>query len=148
MKENTPISENKTATKTPKLPLIIAACVAIIVIGLAVGWFVSNKKAASKVSSTQTSNIIVNSPKEAGLKDVSSIKDVGTATGTLKTGGIKGEGNYHLERPGGPTQTVYLISTTIDLKPFTDKKVQVWGLTQAAKYAPWFMDAVRIQVVE
>jgi len=38
--------------------------------------------------------------------------------GVLREGGIEGEGNFHLERPGGESQNVYLTSTTVDLELF------------------------------
>lgn len=131
-----------------KMPMMIGALVGIIFIGLAVGWFISSKRISPKTLSTSTSNNMVNSPTEAGVKDPSIIKNVTTATGTLQEGGIQGEGTFHLDRPGGKTQTVSLTSTSIDMSPFVGKKTQVWGLTQASQHSPWFMDVVKIKVVE
>ena len=70
------------------------------------------------------------------------------AEGVLKEGGIDGEGAYHLERPGGESQNVYLTSSIIDLSEYIDRKVKVWGETNAAKSAGWLMDVGRLQILE
>src|SRR5258708_23835122 len=126
-----------------KMPIIITAGIIVILVGLVIGFLVSSKKSTSMNTGTKNSIVGVTAT-EAGVKDPSTIKGVTTATGTLKTGGIKGEGQYHLDRPGGPTQTVYLTSTTIDITPFVDKKVQVWGQTLASQNAPWRSEERRV----
>lgn len=130
-----------------KMPMVSGIAVIIILIGLGVGWFVSNKKAISNKVQMSGAQISV-SQTEAGVNDPTTIKDVTTATGTLATGGIEGEGAYHIDRPGGATQTVYLNSTTVNLSQFVSKKVQVWGQTIAAQHAPWLMDVMKIKVVQ
>lgn len=70
------------------------------------------------------------------------------AEGILKEGGVEGEGAYHLERPGGESQNVYLTSSVIDLSEYIDRKVKVWGETNAAKRAGWLMDVGRLQILE
>jgi hypothetical protein len=80
-----------------------------------------------------------------GSNDTKTFKD--TAEGTLKTGGIDGEGAFHLERPGGDSQNVYMTSGTVDLSKLIDKKIKVWGQTQAAQHAGWLMDVGRIEVL-
>ena len=79
-----------------------------------------------------------------GSNDTSTFKDV--AEGTLKEGGVEGEGQFHLERPGGESQNVYLTSSFVDLSLFIDKKVKVWGQTQKAQKAGWLMDVGRVEV--
>jgi hypothetical protein len=64
----------------------------------------------------------------------------------VKEGGIEDEGQYHLVRPGGDSQNVYMTSSSVDLAQFIGKKVKVWGQTQAAKKAGWLMDVGRVQV--
>jgi hypothetical protein len=135
----------KPMKSSGKLPFVIGAAIVIILIGLGVGWVVSSKKIASTVNQPKTSSITV-SQNEAGVKDLSNYKD--TATGILQKGGIKGEGTYHIDREGGPTHTVYLNSTVVDMSTFVGKKVQVWGQTQASQNAPWLMDVGKIQVVQ
>jgi hypothetical protein len=80
-----------------------------------------------------------------GSDDTETFKD--TAEGVLKEGGIDGEGQYHLERPGGESQNVYMTSSTVDLSKFKGKKIKVWGQTQAAQKAGWLMDVGRVEVL-
>jgi len=84
--------------------------------------------------------------KAAGIIDKKIFKD--KAEGILKEGGIDGEGNFHLERPGGPSQNVYLTSSTVDLSLYVGKKVRVYGQTFAGQKAGWLMDVGYIEVLE
>jgi hypothetical protein len=77
--------------------------------------------------------------------DMAVFKD--TADGTLKNGGIEGEGQFHLVRPGGDSQNVYLTSSTIDLSQFINQKIKVWGETQKAQKAGWLMDVGKVEVL-
>lgn len=81
-----------------------------------------------------------------GSDDASTFKDI--AEGKLKEGGIEGEGQFHLERPGGPSQNVYLTSSLVDLSLFINRKIKVWGETQKAQKAGWLMDVGKIEVLE
>src|SRR5260221_4975847 len=140
---NTPNSSNivNPIATTNKMPIMIGVGVVVILIGLGVGFLVSSKKSMTN-SGARTSAVSVTQT-EAGVKDLTNYKD--TATGTLALGGIKGEGTYHLDRPGGATQTVYLNSTVVDMAPFVGKKVEVWGATVASHFAPWLMDVGKIK---
>jgi len=84
--------------------------------------------------------------KSAGILDKKIFKD--KAEGVLKEGGIDGEGNFHLERPGGPSQNVYLTSSTVDLSLYLGKKVRVFGQTFAGQKAGWLMDVGYVEVLE
>ncbi|HSX48962.1 MAG TPA: hypothetical protein VLE44_01770, partial [Candidatus Saccharimonadales bacterium] len=132
---------NSFKTSSNKMPYLVGTGIVIVLLGVGVGWMVSGRKTTGSAPKTASVTVTNN---EAGAKDASSFKD--TATGTLKEGGIKGEGMFHLERPGGITQNVYLTSTIIDMSPFVGKKVQVWGETQAGQHAGWFMDVGKIKV--
>jgi hypothetical protein len=116
--------------KMSSLLLLVAAAV---IVGVGIGYLPSifNKTATSETS--EKSEV-----KTAGIVDKKTFKD--SAEGTLKEGGIDGEGNFHLERPGGESQNVYLTSTTVDLSSYIGKKVKVWGQTFEAQAAGWFMD--------
>jgi hypothetical protein len=83
--------------------------------------------------------------KVAGIEDKKTFKD--KAEGTLREGGIDGEGNFHLERPGGESQNVYLTSTTVDLSPYIGKKVRVWGETFTGEKAGWLMDVGSVELL-
>ena len=69
-----------------------------------------------------------------------------SAEGIMREGGIDGEGNFHLERPGGLSQNVYLTSTTVDLSDYIGKKVKVWGQTFQADKAGWLMDIGSVEM--
>jgi len=98
------------------------------------GWMLSGKAA----SNTDTPSQSVETAQTSGIKDTKKFPD--TATGILKEGGIDGEGSYHLERPGGKSQNVYLTSSIIDLSKFLGKKIKVQGQTFEAQTAGWLMD--------
>jgi hypothetical protein len=146
--ENPKISQNignmnSVFTKSLFIFLIVAA-----VLGTITGYILGNKgesggntlASGSVKSSTITKGTIV------GSNDTKTFKD--TATGTLKNGGIDGEGQFHLARTGGDSQNVYLTSSSVDLSKFVDKKIKVWGQTQTAQYAGWLMDVGRLEVLE
>lgn len=76
--------------------------------------------------------------KGVGIADKKEFPD--QVEGVLKEGGIDGEGNFHLIRPGGDSQNVYLTSSTVDLTKFIGKKIRVWGKTFEGEKAGWLMD--------
>lgn len=80
-----------------------------------------------------------------GSNDTKTFKD--TAEGKLETGGIEGEGQYHLVRSEDESQNVYMTSSTVDLSKFVGKKIKVWGQTQTAQKAGWLMDVGRVEVL-
>jgi len=125
-----------------KLPLILVI-ILVIAAGIGTGYFMSRSKTSATSSSAAA---MVKSPTEAGTTDTKTFKDY--ATGQLEDGGINGEGTHHLVRPGGTSQTVYLISSIVDLGPFVGKKVEIYGQTIRAKSAGWLMDVGRIKVIE
>lgn len=84
--------------------------------------------------------------KTVGIVDKKTFKD--SAEGVLKEGGIDGEGNFHLERPGGESQNVYLTSTTVDLSFYIGKKVKVWGQTFSSEKAGWLMDVGLVEILK
>ena len=134
-------------TQSPKnylLP-VISAFVIIIIAGIGTGYLLSRTKTSNSPDLSKSASMI-KTANEAGTLDTKTFKDY--ATGTLEAGGINGEGTHKLTRPGGTSQTVYLISSLVDLEPFVGKKVEVYGQTIRAKSAGWLMDVGRIKVVE
>src|SRR3989344_867129 len=115
------------------LPMILGS-VAVVVLGVVTGWLLSGKPTL-KSAGGSAPNVVVNS-NEAGILDESTFKG-DSAEGKLVEGGIGGEGTHHLERNGGPSKSVYLTSSVIDLESFVGKKVTVWGETLSAKKAGW-----------
>lgn len=140
-----PLSDTQTNTMNTKQ--LVIGFIAVIIVGLAVGFALSRFSKGPSMSAqngtsqdtTGTSNM-----KSAGVKDKSIFKD--TTKGILKAGGIEGESDYHLERPGGESQNVYLTSSTVDLSQFLNKKVEVWGQTINSDKAGWFMDVGALEV--
>ncbi len=121
--------------------------IAAVVLGGISGYILGNKKESGKntpvsgsVNSSEISKGTV-----VGSNDAKLFKDI--AVGSLKGGGINGEGQFHLVRPGGDSQNVYLTSSVLDLSRFVGKKIKVWGQTQGAQYAGWLMDVGRVEVL-
>jgi hypothetical protein len=119
----------------------------VIVVGVVSGYLIAGKNGSisdnAKTSGGASSSVAKGTIQ--GSNDTATFKDI--AQGTLKKGGIDGEGAFHLVRPGGDSQNVYLISSIVDLSKFIDKNVKVWGQTQAAQHAGWLMDVGRIEVL-
>ena len=138
--------ENVNAIFTRKLFIIL---IAAVVMGGITGYAVSSKKGGS-IGSTLTTGAVdsskISKGTVVGSNDTKTFKD--TASGTLKNGGINGEGQFHLVRPGGDSQSVYLTSSSVDLSAFVGRKIKVWGETQKAQYAGWLMDVGRVEVAE
>lgn len=131
------------------LKRILPVLLIILAIGLGIftGFYFSGK--GGKVStlgrgSVPQERIVKGS--EFGSDDLSRFKD--TAIGVLETGGMDGEGTHKLLREGGPSQTVYLTSSVLDLEQFIGKKIQIWGETFKAQKAGWLMDVGRIKILE
>ncbi len=138
----------KDGSKMKSASLLVGLLV--ILAGVGTGWVLAgNKVNGNNSEATVTeSKDIVKTEDEAGVADESQFKNSESPIGILQEGGINGEGQYHLERPGGVSQTVYLTSTVIDLKSFVGKKVQVWGETLSGQKAGWLMDVGKIKVVK
>lgn len=83
--------------------------------------------------------------KEFGLDDPGKTD---TAIGVVEAGGINGEGTHKLLREGGPSQTVYMTSSVLDLDQFVGLKIQIWGETNKAQKAGWLMDVVKVKVLD
>lgn len=123
--------------------------IAAVVLGAMSGYILSNKKEAAggnTLTSGSVNSSEISKGTVVGSNDTKIFKDI--ASGALKTGGINGEGQFHLVRPGGVSQNVYLISSSVDLSKFLGKKIKVWGETQKAQYAGWLMDVGRVEVIE
>lgn len=126
--------------------------VVLVLLGIGSGYLLARFKSSSSVASSSGGANSVAAGKAVGVGQIVGVKDTSTfkdtAEGTLKPGGINGEGAYHLERPGGASQNVYLTSSVIDLSLYENRKIKVWGQTNAAQTAGWLMDVGRLQVLE
>lgn len=140
---------NKSNAKLSYNPKIVVLFVAVVVLGILSGYFLSTTgRLGQKMASNSNGTLNLSSvPKGTivGSNDTATFKD--TAQGSLKIGGIDGEGAYHLERPGGDSQNVYLTSSSVDLSKLVGKNIKVWGQTQKAQHAGWLMDVGRVEVL-
>ncbi|MBF8249744.1 MAG: hypothetical protein HW400_345 [Candidatus Levybacteria bacterium] len=122
--------------------------IAAVVVGVMTGYVLGNRNRSG--GNTLTSGAVdsssISKGTVVGSSDTKTFKDI--ASGTLKSGGIDGEGQFHLVRLGGDSQNVYLVSSSVDLSQFVGKKIKVWGQTQTAQYAGWLMDVGRVEVAE
>ncbi len=149
--QNKPLIQDfdaKESLKNVFTPKVISLLIVVIVIGIVSGYLISGK--IGPLSTGKTTGGLVTSSSIAkgtieGSNDTKTFKD--TAQGNLKTGGIDGEGAFHLVRPGGDSQNVYLTSAIVDLSKFINKNIKVWGQTQKAQHAGWLMDVGRIEVL-
>jgi hypothetical protein len=141
-----PKKQGDTKRITPVLVAIV-----VVFLGVGTGWLLSGhsvKEVGQKGSSSvNMASNVTQTQTEAGIADESTFSSSDAPIGILREGGVNGEGNYHLERPGGESQNVYLTSTVLDLKSFVGKKVQVWGETLSGQKAGWLMDVGKIKVV-
>ncbi|HTK03388.1 MAG TPA: hypothetical protein VL401_01300 [Alphaproteobacteria bacterium] len=120
----------------------IAGGFLVVIVGVASAWVISKNVMGTGSSSVAPG--AKSTSTEAGLLDPN-VK-YGTAIGILQEGGVSNEGTHHLERDGGPSQTVYLTSSVVDLQSFVGKKVEIWGETLSSKKAGWLMDVAKIKV--
>lgn len=144
----TPIMHSFKEAKTKKesLPMKNTVIVLIIIglLGVGTGYVVSKITSGTSQSGAPIMAGTSVKGKTFGSGNAAVFKD--TAEGKLVDGGINGEGQYHLVRPGGDSQNVYLTSSLVDLSQFLGKKIKVWGQTQAAQSAGWLMDVGKVEV--
>ncbi len=124
--------------------------VLVVIIGLGFGsGFILSKISPNLIQDNALPSPVgknaIEKGKTYGSNDTSTFKD--STEGVLKEGGIEGEGQYHLVRPGGDSQNVYVTSSLVDLSLFLNKKIKVWGETQTAQKAGWLMDVGRVEVL-
>lgn len=127
---------------------LLGLLLVVTLFGIGTGYLIaqSSGEGGSNVVSKLANKSKYKTGDVIGDGDTTVFKD--TAEGVLKEGGIEGEGQYHLERPGGESQHVYMTSSSVDLSQFIDRKIKVWGQTQTAQKAGWLMDVGRIEVLE
>ncbi len=138
-------NEAKPNLFTPQLLAIFSV---VIILGVGGGYFLSKNAGSDPIAATTaggTSSDSVSKGSTFGSDDTKTFKD--TVEGELKEGGIKDEGQFHLVRPGGDSQNVYLTSSIVDLSKFVGKKIKVWGQTQKAQHAGWLMDVGRVEIL-
>ncbi|MDE2588434.1 MAG: hypothetical protein KGL95_02040, partial [Patescibacteria group bacterium] len=140
-KNNTSILHNFADSGKLFSPMSYAVFFVVILLGVGAGYFLSQNKGASITVSSGSKSVTASSIAKGtvvGSNDTSTFKD--SAEGVVQKGGIDGEGQFHLVRPGGDSQNVYMTSSIVDLSQFIGRKVKVNGQTQTAQHAGWLMD--------
>lgn len=133
---------DKPATK--KIWPYILGSLLVVLLGVGTGWLISGRGVKTGTTGKADTGAKVTS-NEAGVEDASNFSQ--SAEGLLEAGGVNGEGTYHLTREGGPSQTVRLTSTVIDLEGFVGKQVTIWGETLSSR-GGWLMDVGKVKVIE
>ncbi len=121
----------------------------VLVLGIGTGYIASNvsgvgNKGPLSINEGDSSGEIKKGF-TTGVENAKEFPD--SAEGVLREGGIEGEGEFHLERPGGESQNVYMTSSAVDLSQFIGRKIKVWGQTQTAQKAGWLMDVGKVEVL-
>lgn len=132
------------SSKPKKTFFLIITILVAILLGGAAGYMIKNATTSSPTIAKDGTSQKTGGSSAYGTKDTKLYPD--SATGTLREGGIEGEGTHRIERPGGPSQNVYVTSSTIDLGTLEGKKITVWGKTYASTKAGWLMDVGYVEV--
>jgi hypothetical protein len=136
-------SPKKTAKKSNMK--IVGTFILVVLFGLGSGYVLASRNSSSDNSGSNVSMMGAEKGKIFGAKSTKGFDN--PAEGIIKEGGIEGEGAFHMERPGGDDQTVYLTSSSVDIGKFINKKVRVWGKSQDAQHAGWLLDVGRLEVL-
>ncbi len=118
----------------------------VIIGGIATAFLISRSRGVvSQGGVTQ-----INSPdkKEVGLNDEKTFDTCAKGTLEVNEGnGKKTDGTHHLIREGGPSQTLYIVSSVVTLDNYLGKNVEVCGQTLNSKTVPWFMDVGKLKII-
>lgn len=138
-------SEKNSSISSTLLLIILIVC---ILLGAGTGYILAQHKqpTAMTMNSGNGSSKTIEKGKIYGSIDTATFKD--SAEGVLRSGGIEGEGQYHLQRQGGESQNVYVTSSSVDLSQFIDHTIRIKGATQTAKHAGWLMDVGQVEVLQ
>ncbi len=137
--ESEPSSRFKTALN---FKLLVAVLVISVIAGVGTGYLMASSGAGSVIP------MIEKTPEHAA-EDTRTFRDFAEGKITKKpaTKGIDTTEGTHLLVRDGATP-VALTSSVVDLSTYEDKKVKVFGETNKATGAGWFMDVGRVEVVQ
>ena len=128
------------------VPMALSILLIAIVLGILGGYLVVRFSPNQKVEVAEKSETTDQQSKKTVGAVKKNFKD--KVEGSLREGGIDGEGNFYIERPGGVSQNAYVTSSTVDLSEFVGKKVRVWGETYQGEKVGWLMDVGLVEVLE
>lgn len=136
-----PVAEKGEKSMKPlSQKVVLGIYVGLVVLGVGTGYLLSRANASGAIGGPA----VIQTDKVSGSTDTKTFKD--SAEGVLEKSTAGGEGTHQLARDGGPSQTVTLISSVVDLDQFVGKKVKVWGQTMAAKKVAWLMDVGKVEL--
>jgi len=138
--------DNTKQPTTVPLTSFFLLILLVAIFGVTIGYGASKFLNKPNTSLNKNAGKSIQTDTSAGISDKKTFKD--TSEGVLREGGIDGEGNFHLERPGGKSQNVYLTSSTVDLSLYLNKKVRVQGETFNAQKAGWLMDVGLVEIIK
>ncbi|HSW96693.1 MAG TPA: hypothetical protein VLF89_02615 [Candidatus Saccharimonadales bacterium] len=146
MNTNTSIFHSFADDKNASLfsPALVVILSVFIILGIGTGYLLAQRTEITPANSQSGAVDSVSVGTSYGSTDTATFKDM--VEGVVQKGGIQDEGQYHLVRPGGDSQNVYLTSSLVDLSQFIGHKVKIWGQTQKAQYAGWLMDVGKVEV--
>ena len=137
-------------TKKQKKKFIIFALIAIVA-GTLTGYGSAQLRGKSNLDEGNVAQVAsevetIKAGDFFGVTDKDTFSD--NAQGYLEKGGVNGEGSHRLLREGGDSQTISLTSSVTDLDDFVGMEIKIWGETNKAQVAGWFMDVGRVEVIE
>lgn len=135
-----PVKKGDTSMKIQSTRIVIGVYALLVLLGIGTGYLLSH----SNITGVGVKPGIIKTDKVVGSTDTKTFKD--SAVGVIQKGGTDGEGTHQLIRDGGPSQTVTLMSSVVDLDQYAGKKVKVFGQTMAAQKAAWLMDVGRVEL--
>ncbi|MBD3250490.1 MAG: hypothetical protein GF381_02900 [Candidatus Pacebacteria bacterium] len=133
--------------KNKKILLIISLIAILGGAATGVGGYQLRMKTSANKQKQEIAQVSEGALKKGDVFGLESDLFKDKVTGYLQKGGIEGEGSHHLLREGGPSQTVYLTSSTIDLDKLVGAEVKIWGETNKGQVAAWLMDAGKVEVL-
>lgn len=126
------------------IKMLIAVLVISVIAGTGTGYLMASKSSGGSVIP------LVEKTPEHAAEDTRTFRDFAegkiTAKPSPKAGVDNTEGTHLLIRDGATP--VALTSSVVDLSQFENKKVKVFGETNKATGAGWFMDVGRVEVVQ
>jgi len=128
------------------LPALIITL--IIISGATTGYFLSSGQLNKKTIAPDEIGEKIEKGMVFGVDNPKIFRDNTEGIIEINDGSFTDEGTHKLLREGGESKTAYLISSTLDLDKFVNRKVKIWGETFAAQKAGWLLDVGRLEVLE
>lgn len=124
------------------IKLLIAVLIISVIAGTGTGYLMASGATGNAIP------LMTKTPEHAS-EDTRTFRDFaeGKITAKPETKGVDSTEGTHLLVRDGATP-VALTSSVVDLSTFENKKVKVFGETNKATGAGWFMDVGRVEVIQ